>query len=125
MRSIRTPSRESNSVKSSASARRGRSSNRLITSFVLGRNRRSVQPICGRRVAPRQGRGSAIRVSFISLILRVALQKLDGNALRSADEADAHARADGLRLLGERHALRLQLRGNGVDVLDRQAEMIE
>src|SRR5579871_1221892 len=60
-----------------------------------------------------------------SRIFRIALQQLDGDALRAADEADAHAGADGGRLLGERDAFGLDLGGYRVDVLHRQAEMVE
>src|SRR5262249_39581525 len=47
------------------------------------------------------------------------------DALRAADEADAHARSDGGWLFGELDALGPDLGCNGVDVLHREAEMIE
>src|ERR1700682_5511912 len=65
------------------------------------------------------GRAGASRILF------VALQKLDRNALRSADEADAHARPDRGWLARELDALGLDLGGDRVDVLYRQAEVIE
>src|SRR5687768_12968985 len=60
-----------------------------------------------------------------SRVFLVALQELDGNALRSADEADAYAGPDRCRWLGELDAFGLDLGGDGVDVLYRQPEMVE
>src|SRR5260221_8925609 len=60
-----------------------------------------------------------------SRVFLVALQKLDRDALRAADETDAHALPDRRRLLGELDALRLHLGGNCIDVLHSQPEIIE
>ena len=51
----------------------------------------------------------------VSLSHRLALQKLDGNSLRAADETHAHARAHRGRLLGELDALAFELSGDRVD----------
>src|SRR5580700_11394717 len=60
-----------------------------------------------------------------SRVFLVALQQLDRDSLRAADEADAHAWAYRGRLAGELDALGLDLGCDRVDVFDRQAEMIE
>src|SRR6516162_6759684 len=60
-----------------------------------------------------------------SSVFLVALQKLDRDALRAANEADAHAWADGKRLLGELDTLGPDLGGDRIDVLYRQSEVIE
>src|SRR6516164_1895191 len=60
-----------------------------------------------------------------SSVLPVALQKLDRDALRAANETDAHARSDGNWLLGELDALGLDLGRYRLDVLHRQSEVIE
>src|SRR5207253_7806749 len=60
-----------------------------------------------------------------SRVLLVALQKFDRDALRAAQEADAHAGADGGRLLRELDALALDRRRDRVDVLHGEAEMVE
>src|SRR5690349_17096372 len=58
-------------------------------------------------------------------VLLVALEKLDRNALRAAQEADAHAGADGGRLLRELDALGLDVGRDRVNVLHGEAEMVE
>jgi hypothetical protein len=58
-------------------------------------------------------------------IFLIALQQLDRNALWAANEADAHARPDSGRWLGEFYALGLDLGSNRVDVLYRQSEVVE
>src|SRR5436305_8105201 len=60
-----------------------------------------------------------------SRIFLVALQQFDRDALRAADEADAHAGPDGGGLLGELDALGFDFRGDRVDVLHRHPEMIQ
>src|SRR5215475_923476 len=65
------------------------------------------------------------RVERASRVFLVALQKLDRDTLWAADEADTHAGADRRRLSRELDALRLDLGGDGVDVLHRQPEMIQ
>src|ERR1700757_3690268 len=60
-----------------------------------------------------------------SRVLLVALQKLDRDSLRAADETDAHAGADRCRLLGELDALGLDLGCDRVDVFHRQPKMVE
>src|SRR5579871_2996556 len=60
-----------------------------------------------------------------SRIFLVTLQKFDRDALRPADKADAYARPDGRWLFGELDALGPDLGRDGVDVLYREAEMIE
>src|SRR6186997_2389455 len=62
--------------------------------------------------------------SFLRVFL-VALEQLDRDALRAADEADADSRPNGRWLLRELHALGLDLRGHRIDVFYRQPEMIE
>src|SRR5437660_7130015 len=64
-------------------------------------------------------------VASTSRILLVALQQLDRDALRAAEEADANAWPDRRWLLGELDALGLDLGGDRIDVLYRQPEMIE
>ena len=54
-----------------------------------------------------------------------AVEQLDRHAFRRADEADAHARTDGGRLLGELDALGLEVGGDGIDATDREPEVIE
>src|SRR5689334_16957456 len=58
-------------------------------------------------------------------VFLVALQKLDRDSLRAADEANAHARTNSGRLAGELDTPCLDLGRDRVDVLDRQAEMIK
>src|SRR6202795_72718 len=58
-------------------------------------------------------------------VFLVALEKLDRDALRPADEADAHPRPDRRRLPGELDAFGPDLGGHRIDVLHRQPEMIE
>src|ERR1700744_2095285 len=58
-------------------------------------------------------------------VLLFALEQFDRDPLRSADEADADARADSGGLLGELDALGLDLGGDRVDVLYGEPEMIE
>src|SRR5437660_12252958 len=69
-------------------------------------------------------RGLSAQPDLLRIFL-VALEQLDRNALRSADEADAHAGPDGGRLLRELDALGLDPGGDRVDVFDGQAEMVE
>src|SRR6266702_3242330 len=61
----------------------------------------------------------------VSRILPVALQELDRDALRSADEADTHAGPGCRRFFRELDALGLDLGGDRVDVLYRQSDMVE
>src|ERR1700716_3741413 len=77
--------------------------------------------------ARRAQAGSGVRSwrRISSRIFLVALQQFDRDALRSADEANADARPDGGRLLGELDTLGLDLGGHGIDVLHRQSEMVE
>src|SRR6266851_6830837 len=63
--------------------------------------------------------------SRLSCILLVALQEFDRDALRSADEANAHARPNSDRLFRELHTLGLDLGGHCIDVLHGQPEMIQ
>src|SRR5579859_15277 len=58
-------------------------------------------------------------------VFLVALEQLDRNPLRAADEADADAGPDCGRLARELDTLGLDLGGDRVDVLHRQPEMIE
>src|ERR1700721_697778 len=58
-------------------------------------------------------------------IFFVAFQQLDGDALRPANETDAHTGPDGERLFCEFNTLGLDLGGHGIDVLYRETEMIE
>src|SRR5262245_46024104 len=55
----------------------------------------------------------------------VALEQLDRDTFRAADETDTDAGADRGRLTCEFHPLGLDLRGDSVDVLHRQPEVIE
>src|SRR6266403_1446993 len=73
----------------------------------------------------RRGRSWTTGAPFFLCIFLVALEQLDRDALRPADETDADARPNGRRLLGELHALGLDLGGHRVDVFYRQPEMIE
>src|ERR1044072_6503488 len=65
------------------------------------------------------------RVTKLSRVFLVALEKLDRNPLRSAQETDAHAGANGGRLLCELDALGLDGGSDRVDVFHGEAEMIE
>src|SRR5665213_3556174 len=58
-------------------------------------------------------------------VFRVAIQQLDRNALRSAQEADLDARPWRIRLLGELDTFLLEIGGDDVDIANRQPEMIE
>src|ERR1700688_5187954 len=58
-------------------------------------------------------------------VFLVALEKLDRDALRPADEADAHPRPDRRRLPGELDALGPDFGGHPIDVLYPQPEIIE
>src|SRR6185437_9320467 len=60
-----------------------------------------------------------------SRVLLVALEQLDRDALRPADEADADAGPDRRWLHGEFDAFCLDLGGHRVDILYGQAEMVE
>src|SRR5579862_3814756 len=55
----------------------------------------------------------------------VTLEEFDGDALRPADEADAHPRPDRRRLPGELDTFGPDFGGHRIDVLHRQPEMIE
>src|SRR5205807_1861986 len=84
----------------------------------------------GRSAKWSQGKESASslarpRVDPRSCVFLVALQKLDRDALRTADEADAYAGPYRGRLPRELDALGLDLGRDLVDVLHRQSEMIE
>src|SRR5665213_1879505 len=68
------------------------------------------------------GQATSRRASGVFL---VALQKLDRDALRPADEADPQAGSDRGRLPGKLDALGLDLGRHRVNVLHGQAEMIE
>src|SRR5262249_51179745 len=65
------------------------------------------------------------RAQWLALPLVIAIEQLDRNPLRSADEADAQARPHGGGLLGELTALGLELGGNRVDAVHPQTEMLE
>src|ERR1700722_11285225 len=58
-------------------------------------------------------------------VFLVALQELDRDALRAADEADAHPWPDRRWLPGELDAFGPDFGGHRIDVLHRQPEMIE
>src|SRR6266403_3688526 len=73
----------------------------------------------------RRGRSWTTGAPFFLCIFLVALEQLDRDALRPADETDADARPNGRRLLGELDALGLDLGGHRVDVFYRQPELIE
>src|SRR5713226_9551109 len=73
----------------------------------------------------RRGRSRTTGAPFFLCIFLVALEQLDRDALRAADEADADSRPNGRRLLRELHALGLDLRGHRIDVFYCQPEMIE
>src|SRR6476646_8266475 len=81
-------------------------------------------PTDNRQVFPSANLSACLPGSFLRVFL-VALEQLDRDALRAADEADADSRPNGRRLLRELHALGLDLGGHRVDVLYRQSEMIE
>src|SRR6266446_687313 len=72
-----------------------------------------------------RGRTWTTGAPFFVRIFLVALEQLDRDALRAADEADADSRPNGRRLLRELHALGLDLGGHRVNVFYRQPEMIE
>src|ERR1700722_3842299 len=72
-----------------------------------------------------KGGATAVPGRFSSGVLLVAFQEFNGEALRPANKANAHARPAGGRLLGEFDALGLDLGGHRVDVLYRQSEMFE
>src|SRR5579863_2063578 len=93
--------------------------------WLCQRAARSVNAACRLwrpYLGPRARIGSKAQLSSVFL---VALEQFDRDALRPAKEADANARPNGNGLLGELDALGLDLGGDGVDVLDRQPEMIE
>src|SRR5258708_13342445 len=73
----------------------------------------------------RRERAGTTGASFFLCIFLVALEQLDRDALRAADEADADSRPNGRRLLRELHALGLDLRGHRIYVFYCQPEMIE
>src|SRR5260221_1564847 len=76
-------------------------------------------------MVPDRRERAATGASFFLCIFLVALEQLDRDALRAADEADADSRPNGRRLLRELHALGLDLRGHRIDVFYCQPEMIE
>src|SRR5258706_2853634 len=76
-------------------------------------------------VPDRRERAGTTGASFFLWIFLVALEQLDRDTLRAADEADADSRPNGRRLLRELHALGLDLRGHRIDVFYCQPEMIE
>src|ERR1700727_1948099 len=57
-------------------------------------------------------------------VFLVPLKQFDRNALGPANEADPHARPDGVGLRGEFHALGLDLGGDRIEALDRQSEVV-
>src|SRR5581483_162537 len=72
------------------------------------------------------GQGSPpVTDGFRSGVFFVALEQFDRDALRPADEADAHPRADSGRLARELDTLGPDFGGDRVDVLHGQAEMVE
>src|SRR6266478_2604100 len=73
----------------------------------------------------RRGRSRTTGAPFFLCIFLVALEQLDRDALRAADEADADSRPNGCRLLRELHTLGLDLGGHRINVFYRQPEMIE
>src|SRR5262249_42752160 len=56
---------------------------------------------------------------------RLALEQLDRNALRRAQEGDPHARPHRGGFLGELDALAFELGNDGVDATDREPEVIK
>src|SRR5262245_53481879 len=56
---------------------------------------------------------------------RLALEQLDRNALRRAQEGDPHARPHRGGFLGELDALAFELGDDGVDATDREPEVIK
>ena len=58
-------------------------------------------------------------------VFGIAVEQLDRNALRAAQEANLDPGPGNGRLRGELDALFLQIGGDGVDAGDRQAEMVE
>src|SRR5262245_39288371 len=56
---------------------------------------------------------------------RLAFENLDRDALRPADEADAHTRPRLRDVLGELDTLALELGGNRIEVVDGEPEMLE
>src|SRR5258706_9723770 len=73
----------------------------------------------------RRGRSWTAGAPFFLCIFLVALEQLNRDALRAADEADPDSRPNGRRLLRELDALGFDLGGHRVDVFYRQPEMIE
>src|SRR6185312_14460389 len=58
-------------------------------------------------------------------VFPVALEQLDRDSLRAANEADANARPDVYGFPGELNSLRPDLGCDRIDVLHRQPEMVE
>src|SRR5262245_64168872 len=58
-------------------------------------------------------------------IFRIAVEQLDGNALRPAQKADLDAGSRRMRLLGELDALLPEIGRDCIDARDRKAEMVE
>src|SRR5260370_8283534 len=73
----------------------------------------------------RRGRSRTTGAPFFLCIFLVALEQLDRDALRAADEADADSRPNGRRLLRELHALGLDLRGHPIAGFSCQPAMIQ
>src|SRR5580700_9705917 len=57
--------------------------------------------------------------------LSAALDQLDRHILRRGEEGDAHTGPNRPWLHGERHALSFQLRDGGIDVVHRQAKVLQ
>src|SRR6516164_5460495 len=57
--------------------------------------------------------------------IRIAVEKLDRNALRSPQETDANTGANGRRLACEFDALSFELGGDRIDAAYRKTEMIQ
>src|SRR5258706_12507725 len=76
-------------------------------------------------VPDRRERAGTTGASFFLCIFLVALEQLDRDTLRAADEADADSRPNGRRLLRELHALGLDLRGNRIDVFYCQPDIMQ
>src|SRR6185437_12177903 len=58
-------------------------------------------------------------------VFRVAIQQLDRNALRPAEETYLDTRPRRIRLPGELDTLLLEIGGDDIDIADREPEMIE
>src|SRR5262245_7913096 len=58
-------------------------------------------------------------------IFRIAVEQLDGNALRPAQKADLYAGPGRMRLLGELDTLFPEIGRDGIDARNRKAEMVK